>query len=182
MTINLAGLTTIAPSVGPAPTFEPLFKTGLAPVPTNITTHPDLTEVSTSDNVYVESLLNAGWRWDTSAETGDSSVIRWNVGSTFQVPLDTTGIPPITTTPQWLSALQSATNDAFNAWAKVANIHPLFDPTATADITTHMVPVSSYNFGYGGYSGTPYDAAVSDNGGPVNYQNLTVGEGGKVDI
>jgi Ca2+-binding RTX toxin-like protein len=180
MTTNLQELE-VAPSLSPIPksTFEPVFKTGLAP--TNITTHPGISEAATSDNIYIKSLVNMGWRWDTSATTGDSSIIRWNVGSTYEVPLDATGLPPLTTTPQWLSALQSASNDAFNAWAKVANIHPQFSATSP-DITLHVVPVSSYNFGFGGYSGTPFDAAASENGGPVDYKNLTVAENGQVHV
>ena len=41
------------------------------------------TPVATGDDVYVESLLNAGWRWDTFSTTGDTNAIRWNVDDTY---------------------------------------------------------------------------------------------------
>jgi Ca2+-binding RTX toxin-like protein len=143
--------------------------------------HPGTTQVSTGDNIYVKSLLNAGWRWDTSPMTGDSSVIRWNVSAVWNKPLDATMIPPIKPEPAWNAALEAATKDAFAQWASVANIHPQFNATY-ADIQMHVVPFTSYKFGYGGYSGTPYEAARSTGVTPALYQNLTVAEGGRVHV
>lgn len=34
-------------------------------------------QVSTGSNVYVQSLLNAGFRWNTFDQTGDSNEIRY---------------------------------------------------------------------------------------------------------
>jgi hypothetical protein len=39
--------------------------------------HPGTKQVPIGDNVHVESLLNAGWRWDAPG-----NVINWNVWST----------------------------------------------------------------------------------------------------
>ena len=41
------------------------------------------TPVATGDDIYVELLLNAGWRWDTFSTTGDTNAIRWNVDDTY---------------------------------------------------------------------------------------------------
>src|ERR1700712_1752009 len=115
MAINLADLITEpAPSLNPVTksVFEPIFKAGLPPI--EFTTHPGISEVPTGSNPYVNGLLNMGWRWDSSATNGDSTIIGWNVGPTFEVPLDATSLPPIKTAPQWLAALQSAANNAFN--------------------------------------------------------------------
>jgi len=49
-------------------------------------------------------------------------------------------IPPITTLPAWVAALQTATARALDTWGGLANLHPQFNP-ASAQITTHVVPV-----------------------------------------
>jgi hypothetical protein len=136
--------------------------------------HPGTKTIPTGDNKYVEALLNSGWRWDTPGNG-----INWNVQGTFQVPLDTKGIPPITTLPTWLTGLQNAVQYAMNQWASVADIHPQFSAT-NDQIVAHVVPLASYDFGYGGYAGTPFDAATSSSSvlGPVLYKNLTIAEDG----
>jgi Ca2+-binding RTX toxin-like protein len=139
-------------------------------------------QVSIGTNPYVMALLNAGYRWDLLGPTNGSpggNIIKWNIGATFNVPLDTKGIPPINTDPRWVTALQNATQDALAQWANVANIIPQFDAT-NPNIVVHVVPLASYNFGFGGYSGTPYEVATSTK--PVLYKNLTVAENGQAHV
>jgi Ca2+-binding RTX toxin-like protein len=178
MTINLVDKNT---ATNPLTLVPDTSVSGIDPIilspkldPSVIFRHPGTKQVPLGDNPYVIGLSNAGWRWDTPG-----NVIQWNMGPTFQVPLDTKGIPPITAPAAFEAAAQTATQDALAAWASVADIHPQFN-AASANITMHVVPIDKYDFGYAGYSGGPFEAANSLVFGPVLYKNLTLAEDGVV--
>jgi hypothetical protein len=165
-------------------TFEPVSpKLG----PDNTVVPPNIKRVPMGSNIYVKSLLNSGWRWDAP-----SNVIPWNMAP--NVPLSKPsggdpailGLPPVGTPPEYVAAAQAATQDAFTAWAQVANIHPQFTATAP-DITMHVVPYNVLKTSLGGVSGTPIEAikktpAILElptaGGGSVN---LRTAGGGSVD-
>jgi Ca2+-binding RTX toxin-like protein len=121
------------------------------------------TPVAVGDNIYVKSLLNAGWRWDTFNTTGNTNTIRWGI--------DGTG-----TTADRVTALAVAAQNAFQEWANVANLNIQFDQTPKNDeILLHIVPGNTVDFG--GYSGTPIEAVNN-----ASHLGLTTAELGRVHV
>lgn len=105
------------------------------------------TQVATGDNVYVKSLLNGGWRWDTFSQTGDTNIVRWDI--------DGTGW-----TADQVAALRAAAEQSFSAWSDVAHINFQHAPNAnSAEILLH-ISHSKDIANYGGYAGTPGEATA----------------------
>ena len=97
-------------------------------------------EAITSDNIYVRSLLDAGWRWDGPSTP---EVIDWAVDATW--------------TPVQIQTIRSA----FAAWSAVANVtfHQV-TTVAEAEIVLHQTVRADIN-GFSGYSGTPAEATAT---------------------
>ncbi len=77
---------------------------------------------ATGTNIYVQALLNQGWRWDLAAAV--------NAGRTIDYVLDGT----------WTQAEQDAVRAVFDAWQSVANIKIQAEPTndfSKAEIVIH---------------------------------------------
>ena len=88
------------------------------------------------------------------------------------------------TNAAWLVALAGAAEDAFAAWAEVANLHVSFVQAApaSADIVLHVVPANlqvlpGRTVDFGGYSGTPAEAVNL-----ASHLNLTTAELGLVHV
>src|SRR6478735_1345560 len=108
---------------------------------------------ATGTNIYVQALLNQGWRWDLAAAV--------NAGRTIDYVLDGT----------WTQAEQDAVRAVFDAWQSVANIKIQAEPTndfSKAEIVIHHTTRAGIG-GFFGYSGTPFDAETGATGnlGPV---------------
>jgi len=174
------GPQTLVPVINRVTPFDPVIKP--AAKISVLFAHPGVKRLDDSgDSAYVKSLLNDGWRWDT----GGGNVIRWNIGANYHLSIggkDTS----ITTDPKWVTAIQDEVHAAFKTWEAVADINEQFSPSAP-QIIFHAVPHSVYNLGgFGGYSGTPYEAAESEapiTAGPVLFDNTaTVAENGIVHV
>jgi hypothetical protein len=106
------------------------------------------TPVATGDNIYVTSLLNGGWRWDTSNTTGNTNTVRWDI--------DGTGW----STDQ-VAALRTAVQQSFKGWSDAANIDFQLAPNQnSAEVLLHICRGSDIG-GFGGYSGTPGEATAA---------------------
>jgi serralysin len=95
-------------------------------------------QVATGGNIYVQSLLNNGWRWDMAT----------NANRTIQYVFDGT----------WAADERAAIEAVFDAWEQVADIH--FEEGTNAN-AAEIVLHHSTQVGIGGffgYSGTPFQA------------------------
>ena len=106
------------------------------------------TPVATGDNIYVTSLLNGGWRWDTSNTTGNTNIVRWDIdgagGSADQV-----------------AALRTAVEQSLKQWSDVAGIEFQLAPNQnSAEVLLHICQGKDIG-GYGGYAGTPGEATAT---------------------
>ena len=108
---------------------------------------------ATGTDIYVQALLNQGWRWDLAATV--------NAGRTIQYVLDGT----------WTTAEQDTVRAISDAFQNVANIKIEAEPTndaSKAEIVLHHTTRAGIG-GFFGYSGTPFEAETGATGtlGPI---------------